>query len=194
MYRSGSYLSLRFFLAFVSLSFLLSGCDSVKKSLGLDHDPPDEFSVVTRAPISLPPDFNALPTPETPHHINQAADEDVVGAPDIRPQETSPIAKAQKSLFGQELKASKAKGHVTSGEKAFITLIHSQVSDWNNRPKNVQQLIQEETHIQTGNKKTWVKKLLFWQKDRTRHKEALNPEQEYQQLYGTLPGEEGVVH
>lgn len=192
MYRRGLYI--RFILVFVSLSAVLTGCDNVKKSLGLDHDPPDEFSVVTRAPISLPPDFNTLPTPQTPQHISQAADEDVVGAPDIRPQEAAPIAQAQKSLFGRELKTSLAKGKLTSGERAFVLQIQEQVPDWKNRPKDIQKLIQEETHIQTGNKKTWVKKLLFWQKDKSRHKEALNPETEYQKLYGTLPGEEGVVH
>lgn len=192
MYYSPSYF--RFIAVLISLSPILTGCDGVKKSLGLDHDPPDEFSVVTRAPISLPPDFNTLPTPETPQHISQASEEDVVGAPDMRPQETAPITRAQKSLFGQELKTSMTKERLTQGERAFVTQVQNQVPDWNNRPRNVQQLIQEETHIQTGNKKTWVKKLLFWQKDKTRTKEALNPELEYQKLYGTLPGEEGVVH
>ncbi|MBK5955442.1 hypothetical protein CCR92_15760, partial [Rhodospirillum rubrum] len=39
----------------------LSGCSNAKKSLGLDRQPPDEFKVVTRAPLAMPPDFNLRP-------------------------------------------------------------------------------------------------------------------------------------
>jgi hypothetical protein len=43
-------------------AFLLSGCaDKVKKTLGMERTTPDEFSVVERAPLTLPPDFNLMP-------------------------------------------------------------------------------------------------------------------------------------
>ncbi|MCH1556317.1 MAG: DUF3035 domain-containing protein, partial [Pseudomonadales bacterium] len=40
----------------------LSACgDSTKRALGLSRTSPDEFSVVPRAPLSQPPDFNLRP-------------------------------------------------------------------------------------------------------------------------------------
>ncbi len=39
----------------------LSACSGVKKQLGLTKQSPDEFKVVARAPLSLPPDFSLRP-------------------------------------------------------------------------------------------------------------------------------------
>jgi hypothetical protein len=56
----------------------LAGCGSdTSRSLGFTRDPPDEFQVQTRAPLSVPPRLGDLPTP-TP------------GAP--RPQDTRSAA------------------------------------------------------------------------------------------------------
>lgn len=41
----------------------LSGCGEVRNALGYDKQPPDEFAVVARAPLSVPPNF-ALRPPE----------------------------------------------------------------------------------------------------------------------------------
>lgn len=44
--------------------FTLQGCGSVKKSLGIDRDPPDEFAVTPSIqPLDMPPDFFILPEP-----------------------------------------------------------------------------------------------------------------------------------
>ncbi len=41
---------------------LLSGCGSVtKKDLGLVKDAPNEFMVMSRAPLSLPPEYDVRP-------------------------------------------------------------------------------------------------------------------------------------
>ena len=39
----------------------LSGCGSVKKELGVGRQSPDEFMVVKRAPLTLPPDYDLRP-------------------------------------------------------------------------------------------------------------------------------------
>jgi hypothetical protein len=58
---------------------LLSACSNWKQSLGIEPTPPDEFAVESRAPLTIPPDFNLRPpAPGTP-----------------RPQETSLTSKAQ---------------------------------------------------------------------------------------------------
>lgn len=39
----------------------LTGCEQTRQSLGLDRVPPDEFAVVTRAPLSVPPGIDLQP-------------------------------------------------------------------------------------------------------------------------------------
>ncbi|HUC10468.1 MAG TPA: DUF3035 domain-containing protein [Stellaceae bacterium] len=61
---------------------LLSGCSDVKQMLGIDPTMPDEFAVESRAPLTIPPDFNLRP-PEP-------------GAP--RPQEESSEQQAEQII------------------------------------------------------------------------------------------------
>jgi hypothetical protein len=61
-----------------------SGCDDVRRTLGIDKSPPDEFAIVSRAPLSLPPDF-ALRPPQP-------------GAP--RPQEQTQSDRARNAVIG----------------------------------------------------------------------------------------------
>lgn len=50
-----------FCLALVLLSGSLSACSGVKKKLGLENSAPDEFLVTSRAPLSLPPEYDLCP-------------------------------------------------------------------------------------------------------------------------------------
>jgi hypothetical protein len=43
------------------LAATLSACDSIKSDAGFGKDSPDEFAVVTKAPLVIPPDFNLHP-------------------------------------------------------------------------------------------------------------------------------------
>lgn len=45
----------------VMIPALLGGCSNVKKTLGMERNQPDEFAVVERAPLTMPPNFNLLP-------------------------------------------------------------------------------------------------------------------------------------
>lgn len=53
---------------------LLGGCSRVKSEIGLGRKSPDEFMVVKRAPLTLPPDYAALPEPGS----EQASDQESV--------------------------------------------------------------------------------------------------------------------
>lgn len=72
-------------LSAAALLVALCGCGETRQALGLDKDPPDEFQVVERAPLSLPPDFNLRP-PQP-------------GVP--RPQEGTARDQAENALFGE---------------------------------------------------------------------------------------------
>jgi Protein of unknown function (DUF3035) len=48
-----------FVLAFLTTS--LSGCSDFKKVIGIEKTSPDEFAVESRAPLTIPPDFDLRP-------------------------------------------------------------------------------------------------------------------------------------
>jgi len=83
-----AYIKLPRLLCVLGLATLaLSACGEVRESLGLGRNPPDEFSVVDRPPLSMPPDFGLRP-PQP-------------GAP--RPQEVDMKQRASDTLFGSNI-------------------------------------------------------------------------------------------
>lgn len=48
-------------LTLIALCFVVSGCTTMKKWMGLNKSTPDETKIETRAPLVLPPDFDELP-------------------------------------------------------------------------------------------------------------------------------------
>src|SRR5579862_2837963 len=86
----------------------LSGCDSASRAFGLAKVTPDEFRVVTKAPLTLPPDYSLRPP--------------APGEP--RPQELQPESAARQALEGQR------EGDVRSdGEKLFVARAGAEHAD-----------------------------------------------------------------
>ena len=48
-------------IIYLFLFILLSGCETVKKGLGMEKDKPNEFLIEKRDPLILPPDYKILP-------------------------------------------------------------------------------------------------------------------------------------
>jgi len=48
-------------LALGGLGLMLVGCQSIREAAGITKEPPDEFAVVTKAPLVIPPEFNLRP-------------------------------------------------------------------------------------------------------------------------------------
>ncbi len=67
-----------------AVGFGLTACGSLKSALGVEKNAPDEFAVVTKAPLIIPPDYSLRPPKP--------------GAP--RPQELQPTETARKALLG----------------------------------------------------------------------------------------------
>lgn len=80
----------------------LAGCSSTKNALGLNKVVPDEFRVVTKAPLVVPPDY-ALRPPNP-------------GEP--RPQELQPESQARQALLGQRDAVNRSEGEKLLVEKA----------------------------------------------------------------------------
>lgn len=91
----------------VALALSLSACGgskSMREAAGLAVPPPDEFMVVARAPLELPPNLSALPPPQP-------------GAPSR--VEPNPVAEAQAALMGGEVAVATAAP--TAGEAALLS-------------------------------------------------------------------------
>mgnify|MGYP005856229123 CR=1 FL=1 len=48
-------------LIVAGLGLALAGCSGLGQALGLSKRPPDEFEVVAKQPLTVPPDFNLRP-------------------------------------------------------------------------------------------------------------------------------------
>ena len=83
-------------IALLALSACASG--EVKETLGLTRDSPDEFVVVSRPPLSVPPEFNLVPPEpgkQDPRHSTETmAKEALLGA-------DAPVATPALSGFGE---------------------------------------------------------------------------------------------
>lgn len=69
----------------VAGALMIAGCGDIRESLGLIHNPPDEFRVVSHEPLEIPETLDSIPEPSS-------------GA--SRPQETLPQDAAEELLGG----------------------------------------------------------------------------------------------
>lgn len=86
----------------------LSACGGLQAALGVGKNAPDEFAVVTKAPLIIPPDFSLRPPKP--------------GAP--RPQELQPTETARIALVGEV--GSRQEGAPSAGE---LTLLRNAKAD-----------------------------------------------------------------
>ena len=86
-------------VALVAACAATSGCGGFKQAIGVEKVAPDEFRVVTRAPLVIPPDY-ALRPPRPG---------------DARPQELRPDNAARAAVFGQDVGQT-----ATQGERTLV--------------------------------------------------------------------------
>lgn len=87
-------------------AFLLTACETVRNVVGGDKAPPDEFAVVSKAPLIMPPDYNLKPPKP--------------GAPPLN--QVSPTESAQAALYNTDPKtvATTITGNYSEGEKMLL--------------------------------------------------------------------------
>ncbi|HTK84970.1 MAG TPA: DUF3035 domain-containing protein [Patescibacteria group bacterium] len=122
---------------------LLGGCGNVKKNLGLERSAPDEFTVVHRAPLSMPPDYGLRPP--TP------------GAP--RPQDAISEQQAKTAVFGGN--AGTAETPHGSADQALLKNAGADQAD-----DRIRQQVDRETAAMPAKQKTVSEKLLGWTKSK----------------------------
>ena len=145
----------------------LSGCDTTRSVIGLDKQVPDEFAVVSRAPLSVPPDFGLRPP--------------MPGAD--RPQEKSVRSKARNILlrnsrYNQADAAREAvkSGRFSPGEAAVLT----RAGALNVDPTIRRTVNQESTAIADASQ-SFLDKVVFWQ-EADKPGEIVDPDKESRRI------------
>jgi len=120
----------------LALLLCVSACSSVKRELGVDRNSPDEFMVVKRAPLTLPPDYTLRPpsaTGSVPDSTATEAETAVFG------KTPAPAAKNESdSVFLNKLGADNVSADIRAqidAENGYIAVQNRTVADkliyWN---------------------------------------------------------------
>jgi len=123
---------------------ILSSCADTKRALGIDKSMPDEFSVLRRAPLVVPPDFNLKPP-----------------APgSVRPQEGSSTDRAMNALMGRNRIQSYGQRGFSIGE---VELLYSAGADI--ILPDIRSIIDRETSAFAKEPDRFTNKLIFWREN-----------------------------
>ncbi|HVZ08135.1 DUF3035 domain-containing protein [Rhodopila sp.] len=128
------------------LLLLLSGCsgmNSLYRTFGLTRDAPDEFTVTTRAPLSMPPDFTLRPPRP--------------GAP--RPQEQSERQAAEEALVPQ-LALNQPQAGASAGQDALLAETGPAA------PADIRQKVNQDARY-AADDQSLIDKILYWRKPGT---------------------------
>jgi hypothetical protein len=126
-------------LALTAAALTVSACGHTKQALGLSKVTPDEFRVVAKAPLVVPPDY-ALRPPSP-------------GEP--RPTELQPESAARQVLLGQRQAESRSEG-----EKLLAAKAGSDKAD-----PLARYVVDDEFGDIAYKEKSFADKLLFWKKE-----------------------------
>ena len=115
----------------------LSACSDVKQEMGVGRNSPDEFQVVQRAPLTLPPDYALRP----PGDISEAQ------------PAAEAAAQAKTTLLGKtETPAVEGAGEKTLQDKLGVA----------SAEPNIRKLIDEDNGYIALNSRPVAEKLIFW--------------------------------
>jgi Protein of unknown function (DUF3035) len=159
-------------LSAVALGALpLGGCDSLERAFGMEKVVPDEFAVVSRAPLAIPPDY-ALRPPR----------------PGADPtQEVSPTDQAKQTIFraGDQEAALPGADQRSAGENELLKQAGAATA-----AADIRQTIAQEAKADNAPvDQSFVDKLLFWRGPETppggAADQVIDPNQEAQRLKGS---------
>ncbi len=146
---NGSH-SQRILAATLALSALvfLSACEGARQMMGIDKSAPDEFAVVARPPLTMPPDYSLRPP-------RQAG----------RVEDTAQIQQARQTVFGIEPAAggrsqtapvARTQGQ-TGGEAALLTQAGAGAV-----APNIRSTVDREAAVLARSDETFLDRLLDW--------------------------------
>ena len=126
----------------LALCSTLPACEDTRRMMGFAKTPPDEFQVIQRAPLAVPPDFTLRPpAPGT-----------------VRPQEGTAREQAKAALIGpSKIHAIATEGR-DSGDIALLKRAGVESAQ-----KDIRDLVDKESLAQNQVDRKLTDKLMFWQ-------------------------------
>ena len=121
-----------------ALGVALSGCAAAGRALGVTKVVPDEFRVVTKAPLTVPPDYSLRPP--------------APGEP--RPQELQPESAARVALLGSRQGETR-----TEGEKLLVAKAGADKAD-----PLVRYVVDDEFGDIAHKEPSFADRVMFWKK------------------------------
>ena len=123
-------------VAILGAALVVTGCQSTKQALGMSKVVPDEFRVVTKAPLVVPPEYALRPP--------------APGEP--RPQELQPESAARQALLGQRAAANRSQG-----EQALVARAGGDRAD-----PLARYVVDDEFGDIAYKEKTFADRIMFW--------------------------------
>ncbi|MZR23524.1 DUF3035 domain-containing protein [Sneathiella chungangensis] len=127
----------------------LTGCEGTKQALGIGgKKAPDEFTVITKAPLIIPPDFSLRPPAP-----GQKGPQDILAENSAKAallgsgRNPAPVTHSEAVAAG-----------ISAGELALLR----QAGAENVNP-NIREIVDTETTILAENDVTFMEKIMFWQ-------------------------------
>ncbi|HEV2532226.1 DUF3035 domain-containing protein [Phenylobacterium sp.] len=130
----------------ICAAFGLAGCQSAQQALGMTKVTPDEFRVVTKAPLVVPPDYALRPP--------------APGKP--RPQELQPESAARLALLGQREAEQRSQG-----EKLLVGKAGAEKAD-----PLIRYVVDDEFGDVAHKEKSFADKVMFWRSSRAARSDA----------------------
>jgi hypothetical protein len=131
-----------------------AGCTNTKEMLGLTKRSPDEFQVVSRAPLSMPPDYSLRPpTPGAPRPQEGTTREQAEAIVTNYPNRDASLAPDQIPAPGEgELTTTESAGEAAFLQSASLTGVDP----------NIRKLVDSETAADEDASETFLDDLIFW--------------------------------
>lgn len=117
----------------------LAGCQSTRKALGMSKVTPDEFRVVTKAPLVVPPEYALRPP--------------APGEP--RPQELQPESAARMALLGEREAETRS-----AGEKLLVAKAGADQAD-----PLIRYVVDDEFGDIAHKERSFAERVMFWRSD-----------------------------
>lgn len=129
----------------LAVTLALGACTDFRKAAGWDKAPPDEFRVISRAPLSVPPDFGLRPpAPGTP-----------------RPQEGTPTDQARSAVTGTRTPARNTSPNAVSrtspAEQALLTRVGA-----DRITPSIRETVNREASQLADADRSFTDRLIFW--------------------------------
>ena len=113
--------------------------DELTRTFGLTRDAPDEFRVTTRAPLSMPPDMQTLPSPQPGSS---------------RPQELTQEQAAQ-AVLSPDAVLEQNKAPPSAGQQALVAAADPAA------PRDIRSRIDNEAYLDRADR-SFTDRLMFW--------------------------------